>query len=129
MMAALPSMRGVRNACDDQPHTSRKLTGGSLMARQANEKNAPEQDDVQGAVRSIEQCDAELMRERGVYMQKCRKIREAMAHEYDMASDKGISKKLLKKIVKERELERRIAGLTDDLEPDEISEHQMLLEK
>jgi proline dehydrogenase len=99
------------------------------MARPANEKNAPSEDDVQAAVGNIEQGYAELLRERGIYMQKCRKIREAIANDYEQAADHGISKKLLKKIVKERELERRIAGLTDDLEPDEINEHQMLLEK
>jgi hypothetical protein len=49
--------------------------------------------------------------------------------DYDSASEKGISKKLLKKIVKERDLERKIAKLTDDLEPDEVNEHAMLMEK
>jgi proline dehydrogenase len=99
------------------------------MARPANEKNAPSDDDVQSAVANIEQGHGELLRERGIYMQKCRKIREAIANDYEQAADHGISKKLLKKVIKERELERRIAGLTDDLEPDEINEHQMLLEK
>ncbi len=99
------------------------------MARPANEKNTPDEGDVQSAVANIEQGHGELLRERGIYMQKCRKIREAIAADYDHAADHGISKKLLKKIIKERELERKIAGLTDDLEPDEISEHQMLLDK
>jgi hypothetical protein len=99
------------------------------MARPANDTNAPSEDDVQSAVSNIEQGHGELLRERGIYMQKCRKIREAIANDYEQAADHGISKKLLKKVIKERELERRIAGLTDDLEPDEISEHQMLLEK
>jgi hypothetical protein len=52
-----------------------------------------------------------------------------MAGEYETAGNKGISKKLLKKIVKEREFERKIFALTDDLEPDERSEHEMLREK
>lgn len=55
-----------------------------------------------------------------------RRIRETMAGDYDKASDKGISKKLLKRIIKEREHERKIFGLTDDLEPDERSDHEML---
>ena len=41
----------------------------------------------------------------------------------------GITKKLLKKIIKERDLDRKIQAITDDLEPDELSEHQMLMEK
>jgi hypothetical protein len=62
-------------------------------------------------------------------MQKCKKIRDAMAVDYEQAADKGISKKLLKTIIKERELERKIAGLTDDLEYDEQREREMLIEQ
>jgi hypothetical protein len=67
--------------------------------------------------------------ERGVYMNKCKTIRVKMNDHFDRAIEKGISKKLLKLIVKERELERRIKGLTHDLELDEKNEHQMLMEK
>ena len=49
--------------------------------------------------------------------------------DYDTASEKGISKKILKKIIKSGDLERKVAAITDDLEPDELSEHQMLIEK
>jgi hypothetical protein len=100
------------------------------MARNAKENtNSPDDTDVQAAVRNIEERYVDLASERGVYMQKCKRIREGMANDYDTAGNRGISKKLLKKIVKERELERKIAALTEDLEPDEISEHQMLIEK
>lgn len=100
------------------------------MAKRATENtNGPDNADVQGAVQSIEQCYAELASERGVYMQKCKRIREAMASEYDDAVNKGITKKLLKKIVKERDLERKIDALGDDLEPDEVSEIEMLKDK
>src|ERR1700682_5812423 len=98
------------------------------MAKQANE-NTPDSEHVQAAIENIEQRYSELASERGVYMQKCKRIREAMAGHYDEASDKGISKKLLKKIVKERDLERKIFALADDLEPDELSEIEMLKEK
>lgn len=100
------------------------------MARNASEaKNAPSEEAVRDAVHNIEVSHAALLHEKGIYMQKCRKLRESIANDYEQAADHGISKKLLKKVIKERELERRIAGLTDDLEPDEINEHQMLLEK
>jgi hypothetical protein len=62
-------------------------------------------------------------------MNKCRGIRQRMAGDYDTAQEKGITKKLLKKIIKERDLDRKIQAITDDLEPDELSEHQMLMEK
>ena len=51
------------------------------------------------------------------------------ADKYDHASDQGISKKLLKIKIKERDLERKIDGVTEDLEADERSEYQMLSEK
>jgi hypothetical protein len=71
----------------------------------------------------------DLATERGKYMQKCKKIREGMADEYESAAKRGISKKLLKKIVKEREYDRKIEALTADLEEDERSEMDMLMEK
>lgn len=100
------------------------------MAKAANEKtNSPENADVQAAVQHIEDHHAALLSERGVYMQKCKKIRDNMAVDFEQAADKGIPKKLLKSIVKERELERRIAGLTDEMEYDEQREREMLIEK
>lgn len=98
------------------------------MAKQAT-TNTPDADHVKNAVLQIEQQLANLASERGVYMQKCKKIRDVMGQNYDTAVERGISKKLLKTIVKERELERRIDGLTADLEPDERTELEMLVEK
>jgi hypothetical protein len=51
-----------------------------------------------------------------------------MAGDYESAIEKGISKKLMKKVVKEREFERKIFALSDDLEADERSEMDMLKE-
>jgi hypothetical protein len=100
------------------------------MAKKANDNpNEPDADDVRGAVINIEQRYTELASERGSYMLKCRRIREAMAGDYEHAVNRGISKKLLKTIIKERELERRIENLAVDLEPDERSELEMLVEK
>ncbi len=52
-----------------------------------------------------------------------------VADQYDHASDQGISKKLLKTKIKERDLERKIDDLTVDLEDDERNEYEMLSEK
>jgi hypothetical protein len=62
-------------------------------------------------------------------MTKCKRIRETISLHVDTAADRGISKKLLKLIIKERELERKIDTLHDVLEPDEQSELAMLTEK
>src|SRR5437868_3591232 len=100
------------------------------MARNANENiNTPSETDVQAAVRNIESRYTDMLTERGVYMQKCKRIRENMQTDYEEAVNRGISRKLLRKIIRERELERKIFGLTDGLEEDERSEHEMLMEK
>ena len=84
---------------------------------------------MQEAVKAIEECYNDLATERGKYMQKCKRIRESMGDEYDSAEKRGISKKLLKKIVKERELERKMIAVTADLEEDDKSTYEMLVEK
>jgi hypothetical protein len=100
------------------------------MARKASENvNSPDDVDVQAAVKNIEERYQDLASERGTYMLKCRRIREGMANDYEAAGNRGISKKLLKKIIKERDYERKIDALTADLEPDERSELEMLVEK
>ena len=53
---------------------------------------------------------------------------QSKADQYDIASDRGISKKLLKLKVKERGLQRKIDGVTSNLEADELSEFQMLID-
>ena len=97
------------------------------MARKANEQiNTPDAEDVKAAVAAIEHGLADLASERGRYMNLCKKIRETMSSNYEDALNKGITKKLLRKIIKERELERKISALVLDLEPDEASELEML---
>ncbi len=97
------------------------------MARKANEQiNTPDAEDVKAAVAAIEHGLADLASERGRYMNLCKKIRETMGADYEDALNKGITKKLLRKIIKERELERKISALVLDLEPDEASELEML---
>jgi len=82
------------------------------MARKANENtNAPDDTDVRAAVRNIEELGEELARLRGVYMLSCRRVHEKKTAEYDAAGNRGISKKLLKMIDKERVYERKVDAL------------------
>ena len=62
-------------------------------------------------------------------MTRCKNLRKIKAGQYDHASDQGISRKLLKKKIKHRSLERKIVALTTDLEDDERSEYEMPSEK
>jgi hypothetical protein len=91
--------------------------------------NEPSAEHVIEAVEAIEKLYGDLLVEKTTYMSKCKTIRKIMADEYDSASNRGISKKLLKTKIKERDLERKIDGLTADLEDDERNEYQMLSEK
>ena len=98
------------------------------MARAASE-NSPSDGHVKEAVANIEESYRKLETERGIYMNKCKGIRSEMKDHYSDAANLGIAKKLLAKIIKEREYERKIDKLTADLEPDERSELEMLIEK
>ena len=62
-------------------------------------------------------------------MQRSKRIRAVMADHYASAQNLGIQKKLLRKIIKGRKLERDFVALKDDLEADEVSELAMLQEK
>ena len=98
------------------------------MARPASE-NSPADGHVQEAVANIEESYRKLDTERAVYMNKCKSIRNEMKDHYGDAANVGIAKKLLAKIIKERQYERKIDKLTADLEPDERSELEMLVDK
>lgn len=97
------------------------------MAKKSSENsNRPESEDVKAAVSNIEAHLSELLSMKGAYMRQCKSVREQIADVYDRASDQGISKKLLKRIIKTRDLERKIDDQGADLEPDERSEMEML---
>jgi hypothetical protein len=99
------------------------------MADPASAANEPSSEHVQEAVQAIEALDADLLREKMSYMKRCKDIRKVKADEYESASNRGISRKLLKKKIKERDLHRKIDSNVADLEEDERSEYQMLTEK
>jgi hypothetical protein len=91
--------------------------------------NEPTAEHVQEAVAAIEKVDADLLAARIEYMKQCKELRNNKADEYDNASDRGISKKLLRTKIKERELKAKAAKLTAKFQEDERSEYQMLSEK
>ena len=91
--------------------------------------NEPSVEHVVEAVEQIEKLFGDMLSEKMAYMKKCKDIRKIIADEYETAGNRGISKKLLKTKIKERDLERKIDGLTSELEDDERSEYQMLSEK
>jgi hypothetical protein len=70
----------------------------------------------------------ELDSERGVYMRRCKAIREQIANTYDLAKDRGIRKKVLQVKVREFLLTRKLNGLIDSLEDDDRSEFERMSE-
>jgi hypothetical protein len=98
------------------------------MAKDAN-TNEPSDEDVNAAVDNIEKNLDDLLKEKMAYMSRAKRIRDQIGVEYDHAVNHGISKKLLKSIIKERELHRKITALSADLEFDEAAERKMLLAK
>lgn len=99
------------------------------MAKQANTSNEPTQEHVRDAVTAIEANFEKMLELKMEYMKSCKGFRHAIADEYDSASNRGISKKLLKQKIKERGLLKKIDDMAKALEADEISEYEMLSEK
>lgn len=83
---------------------------------------------MRSIVGRIEENLADLLSERGGYMQRCRVIREAITGIYDEAKDAGIPKKELRALIRTRELERKIEQTRADLEADEQATFEQLAE-
>lgn len=74
----------------------------------------------------IEGCLADLLSERGAYMNRCRAIRERITAAYDQAKDAGLPRKALKTLVKNREAVRKIEERIAALEEDEAANYAAL---
>lgn len=98
------------------------------MTTSASATNGFDQAQVRDIVGQIEAELAELLSERGSYMQRCKVIRERIGAIYDEAKDKGISKKALRSVIHTRELERKIEESIAKLEEDDRQTYEMLEE-
>jgi chorismate mutase len=92
-------------------------------------ENGPTQEEVQQAFDSVVGMYSELASERGAYMQRCGAIRKRMAEVYDAASEKGITRRVLKAKVKEHEVRGKLLAIREGLEADDRSEFDQLTEK
>lgn len=70
-------------------------------------------------VDKFEEMEAEIATERGVFMAKCKAIRERQKELLDDAKSQGVAKGLVKGIVKARELERKAADIRDGFDDEE----------
>lgn len=71
---------------------------------------------VQGLLKRLEGCAAELLSERGSYMKKCRDLRETMAGIYEEATARGVPGKALKKLFKAQEALAKVTADIEELE-------------
>lgn len=89
------------------------------MAKPANATNSFDPDVVNALLGKIDTYDADLLSERGSYMNKCRGIRESIQSVYDEAKAAGIPKKELSTLVKIRKNEQKNIRLYTELESDQ----------
>ena len=95
------------------------------MAKAAT-ANGFDQKEVNRILNKIDGFNADLLSERGAYMQQCRNIRESITAVYDEAKALGIPKKELRTLVKIRDNEAKNQKLYDELEADQQQTLQML---
>ena len=92
------------------------------MAKRNEGSNGATPDQIKGVFDGVLLCHAELATERGVYMQRCKQIRSAMADVYTSAEDHGITRRVLRAKVKEYQLQEKLLAVRDALEDDDRSE-------
>jgi hypothetical protein len=88
--------------------------------------NGPNDEHIQEAFEQILRHYEELDSERGEYMRRCRSIRDSIASVYGIASDRGITKKLLKAKIKTHLLEKKIGDIEAEFEADERDEYERI---
>ena len=93
-----------------------------MLAKNSMEGQAEEH------LKRIETLLVELDTERGVYMQRCKEVRDDIRQIYIEAKDKGVPTKALKGLVKRRQLSRKQAAIVEGLDTDEASAYTQLVE-
>ena len=93
----------------------------------AARSNGYDSEELRSIVSRIESCFVELLSERGAYMKRCRGIREGITAAYDEATSKGFKKKVLKKLIKTRELERKISESVLEMDKDEQESYDLMV--
>jgi uncharacterized protein (UPF0335 family) len=91
----------------------------SLLPNSLEGKAAP-------LLKRIENLHDEIATERGIYMQKCRELREDVKSIVEEGKDQGIAPKALKGLVKFRALERRQQAIGDGLDIADQSDFETL---
>lgn len=98
------------------PHGIKLTTGRQKRARPRAGGGADNPNLVKEFVGRIENLHADLEKEKSAYMLACKALREDIRAVLEEAQEKGLPKKPLKAIVKQRALEKKVAACRDDLD-------------
>ncbi len=89
------------------------------MTRILEGSNRATPEEAGSFVDQFEEFEAEIASERGVFMSKCRAIRERQKELLEDAKSQGVGKGLVKAIAKARELEAKAKAIRDEMEDDD----------
>jgi uncharacterized protein (UPF0335 family) len=88
--------------------------------------NGFDKEKTQGFVGQIEGFMTVLASERGLYMNRCRAIRESIGDVYEAAKDAGLDRKALKHEIKARERDRKSVEEFENLEADQRDQVELI---
>ena len=99
-----------------EPHEIKMTVGRQKRAQPRKGGGADNPNLVIEFVGRIENLQADLEKEKSAYMLACKALREDIKEVLDEAQQKGLPKRPLRAIVKQRALEKKVAACRDDLE-------------
>ena len=102
-----------------EPHEIKMTVGRQKRAQPRKGGGADNPNLVIEFVGRIENLHADLEKEKSAYMLACKALREDIKEVLDEAQQKGLPKRPLRAIVKQRALEKKVAACRDDLEDDD----------
>ena len=98
------------------PHGIKLTIGRQKRARPRAGGGADNPNLVKEFVGRIENLHADLEKEKSAYMLACKALREDLKEVFEQAQDKGLPKRPLKAIIKQRALEKKAQACRDDLD-------------
>lgn len=99
-----------------EPHEIKMTTGRMVRAQPRKGGGADNPNLVIEFVGRIENLHADLEKEKSAYMLACKALHQDIKGVLEEAQSKGLPKKPLKAIVKQRALEKKVAACRDDLD-------------
>jgi uncharacterized protein (UPF0335 family) len=71
---------------------------------------------IKGTFSELDECESALLTEKGLYMSRCKAIREDMKDVKDRAKDQGLPRAVVNEVMKERKLQKKLEAIGERLE-------------